>query len=107
MLAMLRDHHLWLGVEFTIASHGGGALDLLGRDGSPTPLYDAFAAVSVIASLRQLQTTDPGFTVRGRLYAYIYFPSAATHEGPSRASRAHVRRPTSHVPRPTTKRRPS
>jgi len=46
MLAMLRDHHLWLGVEFTIASHGGGALDLLGRDGSPTPLYDAFAAVS-------------------------------------------------------------
>jgi predicted permease len=37
-------------------------------------------AGSVIASLRQLQVTDPGFTVSGRLYAYIYFPSAATPE---------------------------
>ena len=37
-------------------------------------------AGSVIASLQQLQATDPGFTVSGRLYAYIYFPSAATPE---------------------------
>jgi predicted permease len=37
-------------------------------------------AGSVIASLRQLQVTDPGFTVSGRLYAYVYFPSAATTE---------------------------
>ena len=37
-------------------------------------------AGSVIASLRQLQVTDPGFAVSGRLYAYIYFPSAATPE---------------------------
>jgi len=37
-------------------------------------------AGSVIASLRQLQVTDPGFTVSGRLYAYIYFPSAPTPE---------------------------
>ena len=37
-------------------------------------------AGSVIASLRQLQVTDPGFAIRGRLYAYIYFPSAATTE---------------------------
>ena len=37
-------------------------------------------AGSVIASLRQLQVTDPGFAVGGRLYAYIYFPSAATPE---------------------------
>jgi putative ABC transport system permease protein len=37
-------------------------------------------AGSVITSLRQLQVTDPGFTVSGRLYAYIYFPSAATPE---------------------------
>jgi len=37
-------------------------------------------AGSVIASLRQLQVTDPGFAVGGRLYAYIYFPSAPTPE---------------------------
>jgi predicted permease len=37
-------------------------------------------AGSVIASLRQLQVTDPGFAVSGRLYAYIYFPSDATPE---------------------------
>ena len=37
-------------------------------------------AGSVIASLRQLQLTDPGFAVSGRLYAYIYFPSAANPE---------------------------
>ena len=37
-------------------------------------------AGSVIASLRQLQVTDPGFTVNGRLYAYIYSPSASTPE---------------------------
>ena len=37
-------------------------------------------AGTVIASLRQLQVTDPGFSVRGRLYAYIYFPSAPTPE---------------------------
>jgi predicted permease len=37
-------------------------------------------AGSVIASLRQLQVTDPGFAVSGRLYAYIYFPSAPTPE---------------------------
>ena len=35
-------------------------------------------AGSVIASLRRLQVTDPGFAVSGRLYAYIYFPSAST-----------------------------
>src|SRR4029079_16345518 len=37
-------------------------------------------AGSVITSLRRLQVTDPGFTVTGRLYASIYFPSAATAE---------------------------
>jgi predicted permease len=37
-------------------------------------------AGSVIESLRQLQVTDPGFAVSGRLYAYLYFPSAATAE---------------------------
>ena len=37
-------------------------------------------AGSVITSLRRLQVTDPGFAVSGRLYAYIYFPSAATSE---------------------------
>jgi hypothetical protein len=46
MLAMLHDHGVWLGIEFTIASHDGGAQDLLSSDGSPKPLYDAFRAAS-------------------------------------------------------------
>lgn len=37
-------------------------------------------AGSAVASLRQLQATDPGFTVAGRLYAYLFFPSAPTAE---------------------------
>jgi len=37
-------------------------------------------AGSVIETLRLLQVTDPGFVVGGRLYAYIYFPSAPTPE---------------------------
>ena len=37
-------------------------------------------AGSVIETLRRLQVTDPGFAISGRLYAYIYFPSAATPE---------------------------
>jgi putative ABC transport system permease protein len=37
-------------------------------------------AGSVIGSLRRLQVTDPGFAVSGRLYAYVYFPSASTPE---------------------------
>jgi predicted permease len=38
-------------------------------------------AASVIETLQRLQVTDPGFAVRGRLYAYIYFPAAPTSEG--------------------------
>ena len=37
-------------------------------------------AGSVIDTLRWLQVTDPGFAVSGRLYAYIYVPSAPTPE---------------------------
>lgn len=37
-------------------------------------------AGGVIETLRRLQVTDPGFAVSGRLYAYIYFPSASTPE---------------------------
>jgi predicted permease len=37
-------------------------------------------AGSVIDTLRRLQITDPGFAIGGRLYAYIYFPSAPTPE---------------------------
>ena len=37
-------------------------------------------AGSVIETLRRLQATDPGFAISGRLYAYIYFPSASTPE---------------------------
>jgi len=37
-------------------------------------------AGSVLGTLRRLQVTDPGFAISGRLYAYIYFPSASTPE---------------------------
>jgi predicted permease len=37
-------------------------------------------AGSVIETLQRLQMTDPGFAVRGRLYAYISFPAAPTSE---------------------------
>jgi macrolide transport system ATP-binding/permease protein len=37
-------------------------------------------AGSVIETLGRLQVTDPGFAISGRLYAYIYFPSASTPE---------------------------
>src|SRR5215467_11630801 len=37
-------------------------------------------AGNVIETLRRLQVTDPGFAISGRLYAYIYFPSASTPE---------------------------
>jgi macrolide transport system ATP-binding/permease protein len=37
-------------------------------------------ASSVIETLQRLEVTDPGFAVRGRLYAYIYFPAAPTSE---------------------------
>src|SRR3989449_6667042 len=37
-------------------------------------------AGSVREPLRRLQVTDPGFAISGRLYAYIYFPSASTPE---------------------------
>jgi putative ABC transport system permease protein len=38
-------------------------------------------AASVIEALQRLQVADPGFAVRGRLYAYIYFPTVPTSEG--------------------------
>jgi putative ABC transport system permease protein len=37
-------------------------------------------AGSVLEAFRDLQVTDPGFQVAGRLYAYIFFPSAPTPE---------------------------
>src|SRR5262249_48254707 len=38
-------------------------------------------AASVIEALQRLQVTDPGFEVRGRLYAYVYVPVMPTAEG--------------------------
>jgi hypothetical protein len=38
-------------------------------------------AASVIETLQRLEVADPGFAVRGRLYAYIYFPTVPTSEG--------------------------
>jgi predicted permease len=37
-------------------------------------------AGSVLETLGRLQVTDPGFAISGRLYAYIYFPSASKPE---------------------------
>lgn len=47
MNSMFKAHHVWLGMEFTIASHGGGALDLLNTDGTAKPLYTAFKTTSL------------------------------------------------------------
>lgn len=46
MFMMLRNHELWLSNQSTIASHSGGALDLLRTDGTPKPEYDSYRAVS-------------------------------------------------------------
>jgi putative ABC transport system permease protein len=45
-------------------------------------------AGSVIETLRWLQVTDPGFAVSGRLYAYIFFPSAPPEAGRELYARA-------------------
>ncbi len=37
-------------------------------------------AGTVIETLQRLHATDPGFAVSGRLYAFLYFPSAETPE---------------------------
>lgn len=44
MFEMFRAAGVWASVEFTIASHGGGALDLLTADGAPKPLWTSFWA---------------------------------------------------------------
>lgn len=44
MFKMLKAHGVWLANQFTIASHGGGALDLLNTDGTPKPLYNSYRA---------------------------------------------------------------
>jgi hypothetical protein len=50
MFYMFRNvANLWAAVQFTIASHSGGALDLLNTDGTAKPEYTSFAA-SIIAS---------------------------------------------------------
>jgi len=51
MLSMLKSHDIWLGNLFTIASHGGTALDMLNADGTPKPLYNTFKDVSVNGQL--------------------------------------------------------
>lgn len=44
MHEMFRRSGVWAAVEFTIASHTGGALDLLDNTGAAKPLYTSFAA---------------------------------------------------------------
>lgn len=50
MFTMLRDSGVWLSNQSTIASHTGGALDLLKPDGTPKPSYTSY---------KSLSTTDP------------------------------------------------
>lgn len=50
MFAMFKQHRLWAGIEFTIASENGDPLDLLHADGTPMPEYYSFKKGS---------TTDP------------------------------------------------
>jgi hypothetical protein len=46
MFTMLRNHGVWLSNQSTIASHTGGALDLLTTDGTAKPEYLSYLAVS-------------------------------------------------------------
>jgi hypothetical protein len=46
MIDMFRADHVWAGIEFTIASHGGQALDMLTTSGTAKPLYNSFRARS-------------------------------------------------------------
>ncbi|WP_018352116.1 hypothetical protein [Longispora albida] len=48
MFQMMREHGVWLSCQFTIASHHGGALDLLREDGTGKPLYEAYKAASTV-----------------------------------------------------------
>ncbi len=50
MFSMLREAGVWMSNQSTIASHTGGALDLLKPDGTPKPAYNSYKSVS---------TTDP------------------------------------------------
>jgi predicted permease len=76
------------------ASRTSGIAGLKAAQGYPGPRRRPFGLVAqvmlsfillliagqVIDALRRLQETDPGFTATGRLYAYVYFPSAASPE---------------------------
>lgn len=73
MIRMLREHDVWAANLFTIASHDGGAMDLLNPDGSPKPLYEAF---------RSMSTADPLNTVPPTVDVQV-----STHQAPPGARR--------------------
>lgn len=84
MIRMLREHDVWAANLFTIASHEGGAMDLLNLDGSPKPLYDAFRAESVADPLN---TVPPTVDVQ-----------VTTHQPPPGATRITSPRFSTHDP---------
>jgi hypothetical protein len=47
-LSLLRQHRVWLATQFLIASNGNG-MDMITRDGQPTPYYQAFKTASLAA----------------------------------------------------------
>jgi hypothetical protein len=53
MFKLLRDHNIWMSNQSTIASHTGGALDLLRTDGTPKPEYTSYKAVSTSDPLNE------------------------------------------------------
>jgi hypothetical protein len=59
MFTMFRQHNIWFAPIFTIASHGGGALDLLNTDGTAKPLYNAYKAISTTDPLNNPLTPTP------------------------------------------------
>jgi hypothetical protein len=63
MFTMLRQHHVWLSAQFTAASHGGGALDLLNTDGTAKPLYNAYRAMSTTDPLNVGASPSPSVSV--------------------------------------------
>ncbi|WP_460523996.1 hypothetical protein [Flindersiella endophytica] len=84
MIRMLREHDVWAANLFTIASHEGGAMDLLNLDGSPKPLYDAFRAES---TADPLNTAPPTVDVQ-----------ATTHQAPPGSYRITSPRLSTHDP---------
>lgn len=60
MMTMFKQHGVWLACQFTIASHAGGALDMLTAAGAPKPLYTSFKSIRDADLAAQQPASTPG-----------------------------------------------